>query len=111
MPPVITPSAIRVQPYSHNFKRDVPASPIQPAQLERNYDYFLAKLRDLGPVFADRAALHNAGAKFVTENITELQQIGFLAAAVPSELGGSELDHSDLCNLVRILAQYCPSTA
>ncbi|MEM6432155.1 MAG: acyl-CoA dehydrogenase family protein [Deinococcota bacterium] len=86
-------------------------SPIQPAQLERNYNYFLAKLRDLSPVFADRAALHDSETKLVAENVAELQQVGFLAAAIPTELGGSGLDYSDLCHLVKMLAQYCPSTA
>ena len=40
-----------------------------------------------------------------------LRKLVFFAAAIPSELGGGGLSHSEMCEVLRVLAHYCPSTA
>lgn len=66
---------------------------------------------ELGPAFADRAAAHDAEGTFVAENYAALQERKVFSAGVPSELGGGWAGHAELCELLRQLARYCPSTA
>lgn len=70
-----------------------------------------AVLRELGPVFADRAAVHDRAETFVAENFEELKWHGFFTAAVPRELGGRGAGHGEMCDALRELAHYCGSTA
>ena len=70
-----------------------------------------AVARELGPRFAARAAAHDAADRFVAENYRDLRERRVLAAGVPSELGGGGASHAELCDMVRVLAQYCGSTA
>src|SRR5215813_330585 len=67
--------------------------------------------RELGPRFAARAAANDAADRFVAENYNDLRERRVLAAGVPSELGGGGASHAELCAMVRVLAQYCGSTA
>jgi acyl-CoA dehydrogenase len=67
--------------------------------------------RELGPRFAARAAAHDAADRFVAENYRDLRERRVLAAGVPSELGGGGASHAELCAMIRVLAQYCGSTA
>jgi alkylation response protein AidB-like acyl-CoA dehydrogenase len=66
---------------------------------------------ELGKRFAARAAGHDDNDTFVEQNYAELKQAGFLAAAVPAELGGGGATHPELCDMLRTLARYCSSTA
>jgi len=70
-----------------------------------------AVARELGPRFAARAAAHDAADRFVADNYRDLRERRILAAGVPSELGGGGASHAELCAMVRVLAQYCGSTA
>ncbi len=72
---------------------------------------YLNVLHELGPVLAERAALHDAQGSFVAESYAELKEAGFFAAAAPAELGGGGLSHSEMCEVLRVLAYHCPSTA
>ena len=48
---------------------------------------------------------------FVLENYALLKKHRLFAALVPCELGGENLPHAQMCDMLRILAQYCGSTA
>lgn len=78
---------------------------------ESKLESFLSIVRDKGPVFADCAAVHDVEGSFVAGSYAELKEAGFFAAAVPAELGGGGLSHSEMCEVLRVLAHYCPSTA
>ncbi len=67
--------------------------------------------RELGPRFAARAAAHDAADSFVADNYRELRERRMFSAGVPAELGGGGASHSELCAMLRVLAQYCGSTA
>jgi alkylation response protein AidB-like acyl-CoA dehydrogenase len=68
-------------------------------------------LATLTPAFAERAAQIDDSDEFVAENYRELKASGLLAAGVPKELGGEGLELAELCDLLRTMAQACPSTA
>ena len=68
-------------------------------------------VHELGPQFADRAPGHDGDDSFVAENFAELKQHRFFSAMVPNELGGSSVSHGEMCQILRELATYCPSTA
>jgi alkylation response protein AidB-like acyl-CoA dehydrogenase len=68
-------------------------------------------IQRLGERFASRAAEHDENDRFVHANWEELKQEKLFSAMVPEELGGAGLPHSEMCNLIREMAQYCPSTA
>lgn len=70
-----------------------------------------ATLAALTPAFAGRAAQLDESDEFVAENYRELRASGLLAAGVPKELGGEGLELAELCDLLRTMAQACPSTA
>src|SRR4029077_4110562 len=61
--------------------------------------------------FAERAPQHDATDTFVAENFAELKERGVLAAAVPIELDGGGAPYPQLCDMLRVLARYCGSTA
>src|SRR5262245_44838457 len=68
-------------------------------------------VHELGPRFRERAVAHDREGRFVAENYRELREHKVFSAAVPAELGGSGVGHRALCELLRDLARYCPSTA
>jgi alkylation response protein AidB-like acyl-CoA dehydrogenase len=68
-------------------------------------------MHELGPQFAGRAPKHDATDTFVAENFAELKARGVFAAGVPSELGGGGASYPALCDMLRVLAHYCGSTA
>ena len=81
--------------------------PTQKSKLE----HYLKVIHDLGPVFVNHAIVHDIEGEFVAENYADLKKADLFAAAVPSELGGGGLNHSEMCEVLRVLAHYCPSTA
>ena len=68
-------------------------------------------MHELGPPFAERAMQCDAGDAYVAENFSELKARGVLAAGVPTELGGGGASYPELCEMLRVLARYCGSTA
>src|SRR6185295_6682396 len=68
-------------------------------------------MHELGPRFAQRAPDHDAADTFVAGNFAELKAHGVLAAAVPAALGGGDASYPQLCDMLRVLARYCGSTA
>jgi alkylation response protein AidB-like acyl-CoA dehydrogenase len=70
-----------------------------------------AIVRELTPVFASRAAAHDAEDSFVAENFRDLAANHLLSAGIPLELGGGGLSHAELCGMLRALGRACGSTA
>jgi alkylation response protein AidB-like acyl-CoA dehydrogenase len=68
-------------------------------------------MHEIGPTFAARAADYDVADAFVAENYAELKTRRVFAAGVPSELGGGGASYAELCEMLRILARYCSSTA
>jgi len=68
-------------------------------------------MHELGPEFAARAARCDNEDLFVAENYVALKKQGVLTAGIPAELGGGGAAFSELCEMLRILAHYCGSTA
>ena len=65
----------------------------------------------LGPGFAERSAEHDADGSFVDRNYSELKEWEVFSAGVPADLGGGGASHTELCELLRQVARFCPSTA
>ncbi len=61
--------------------------------------------------FADRAPSTIARTRFFTEDFEELRQAGYLAIAVPAELGGRGLSLADAVREQRRLGSFAPATA
>ena len=74
-------------------------------------EHWLDRIHELGGEFEQRAADHDRDDSFVTENYAALKRHGFFGAAVPEGLGGGGVTHSEMCEVLRTLAQYCSSTA
>jgi alkylation response protein AidB-like acyl-CoA dehydrogenase len=61
--------------------------------------------------FRDRAGALDRENRYFTEDLADLQSVGYLAAAVPTELGGWGLDLAQLAASQRRLARFAPATA
>ncbi len=66
---------------------------------------------ELAPEFASMAAGHDAADSFVADNFQRLRDAGLLEISVPTELGGGGATIADLCDMLRIIARACGSTA
>lgn len=66
---------------------------------------------DLAPTLAKRAAHFDEGDRFVADNYVLLKDAGLVGAGVPLELGGGGAEVAELCEMLRILARSCGSTA
>ena len=67
--------------------------------------------RDLGEVFATRAAEHDREGRFVADNYADLKDHRLFSAGIPVELAGGGATHAEVCDIVRELGRYCGSTA
>jgi alkylation response protein AidB-like acyl-CoA dehydrogenase len=61
--------------------------------------------------FRSRAAELDRDNAYFHDDLSELRELGYLAAAVPTELGGWGLDLEELAASQRRLARYAPGTA
>jgi alkylation response protein AidB-like acyl-CoA dehydrogenase len=61
--------------------------------------------------FRARAGVHDRDNTYFADDLEELRELGYLAAAVPEELGGGGLDLATLAASQRRLAQFAPATA
>lgn len=66
---------------------------------------------DIGKDFAARASAHDMEGSFVFANYEQLKEYKYFSAAIPKELGGGGLSHLEMCEIIRIIAHYCSSTA
>lgn len=71
----------------------------------------IAVAHDLVPALADRARQVDEADLFVAENYALLKKAGLVSAGVPLELGGGGAEIADLCEMLRIMAHACGSTA
>ena len=67
--------------------------------------------RELGPLFARRAAEAADEDRFVADNFATLKASGLVEAGVPAGLGGGGADVDELAAMLRTLAYHCGSTA
>jgi alkylation response protein AidB-like acyl-CoA dehydrogenase len=72
---------------------------------------WLELTHELGRDFETRAAGHDEDESFVAENYLALKEHHFFSALVPREFGGGGVPHSEMCEILRTLGQYCSSTA
>ena len=70
-----------------------------------------ALVQIIGPRFAEGAAERDQSDVFVAEHYDVLKQHKVFSALVPADLGGGGVRHSAMCEFLRQLAHYCPSTA
>jgi acyl-CoA dehydrogenase len=70
-----------------------------------------AILHEIGPQLAEEGRRCDQSNAFVRTNLEMLRDRGFLAAAVPTELGGHGLSRVELAAMLRALARHCGSTA
>ncbi|MFS4455238.1 acyl-CoA dehydrogenase family protein [Maribacter sp. 2304DJ31-5] len=65
----------------------------------------------LGPSFAKNVDQNDAEGRFAHENYALLKSEKFFSALIPTELGGGGVTYNEMCNIIRIMAHYCGSTA
>ena len=70
-----------------------------------------AILDEIGPQLAQEECRCDETREFAAANFKLLRERGFLAVAVPTELGGHGLSRTALAELLRAMARYCPATA
>ena len=68
-------------------------------------------LEEIGPRLAEEDRRCDQTREFAAGNFKLLRERGFLALAVPSELGGHGLSRTALASVLREMARYSPSTA
>lgn len=68
-------------------------------------------IHEIGNDFEKRAIKHDLEGTFVHDNYEQLRSHKFFSAAIPEELGGGGLGHESMCQIIRIIAHYCSSTA
>lgn len=66
---------------------------------------------ELGVKFAERAADHDMAGDFVIENYEDLKRHRLMSAMIPTELGGMGMSHSQVGEMLRVIAHYCGSTS
>lgn len=66
---------------------------------------------DLLPLLRERAGRADAQDSFVAESYLELKQQKLFSMLVPEDLGGGGASYRDTCEVIRILAKGCASTA
>ena len=70
-----------------------------------------AILDEIGPQLAQEERRCDETREFAAANFKLLRERGFLAVAVPTELGGHGLSRTALAELLRAMARYCAATA
>jgi alkylation response protein AidB-like acyl-CoA dehydrogenase len=68
-------------------------------------------LDEIGPQLADEERRCDENNEFAAANFQTLRERGFLALAVPAELGGHGLSRTEIATVFRVLPRYCPATA
>lgn len=85
---------------------------VQPAPAPpTDLDAFVPLARELGSRFAPHAERHDRDGTFVTEAFQILREEGYLALAVPVELGGMGATIGQVASAQAEMARHCPSTA
>jgi alkylation response protein AidB-like acyl-CoA dehydrogenase len=72
---------------------------------------WIAVAEQLAAEFAPRAAEIDREARFPTENIERMKEVGYLSSVIPTELGGGGADLATFAATQKIIAGACASTA
>ena len=70
-----------------------------------------AIIEKLGADFAKRSFENDQTDSFVKENYQELKEYHFLAALIPTELGGGGISFTQMCEILKRIAHFDSSTA
>lgn len=65
----------------------------------------------IGPSLAANAGKHDIEGSFVSDAYALFRTHHVFSLGVPAELGGGGASHAELCELIRELARFCPSSA
>ena len=68
-------------------------------------------IKEYGIKFEQNAEKADTENNFVLENLKSLKREGVHKMLVPKALGGSGISYSELCDFIKKLATFCPSTA
>ncbi|NNE78439.1 MAG: acyl-CoA/acyl-ACP dehydrogenase [Pricia sp.] len=68
-------------------------------------------IEHLGPQLSTNGRRHDNEESFVAENYELIKQHGLLSAMMPNELGGYGIAYREMCEILKKIAHYCPSTA
>ncbi len=74
-------------------------------------DEMVGRVRELGPVFAERAVRYDREASFPTENFADLREAGLLGLCVPAEHAGLGASYADYARVSAEIGRYCGATA
>ena len=74
-------------------------------------DEMVARVRELGPAFTERAVRYDRDAVFPWENFADLKEAGLLALCVPREYGGQGATYADYARVSAEIGRYCGATA
>lgn len=74
-------------------------------------DEMVARVRELGPAFTERAVRYDLEASFPWENFADLKEAGLLALCVPREYGGLGATYADYARVSAEIGRYCGATA
>jgi alkylation response protein AidB-like acyl-CoA dehydrogenase len=74
-------------------------------------DEMVARVRELGPAFTERAVRYDRDAVFPWENFADLEDAGLLALCVPREYGGVGASYADYARVSAEIGRYCGATA
>jgi alkylation response protein AidB-like acyl-CoA dehydrogenase len=83
---------------------------LPPVDAERRAE-LVARVRELGPTFAERAPEYDRDAAFPTANWADLREAGFLALCIPEEHGGLGADFATYARVSEELGRWDGSTA
>lgn len=68
-------------------------------------------LNEVGPQIEEQGLTYDAENRFAEESFRLLKERGVYKVLIPSELGGGGVKYSEVCQFLKDLAGYCPSTA
>lgn len=68
-------------------------------------------IMDIGTQLSENGKRHDHEDSFVADNYQLIREIGLLTAMIPAELGGAGTSYTEMCDILKLVAHYCPSTA
>ena len=68
------------------------------------------RVRDLGPVFTERAVRYDREASFPFENFADFRSTGLLGVTIPQQYGGLGASYADYVRVSEEVGRYCGAT-
>lgn len=72
---------------------------------------WIAFIESQAAFLTENSSKHDREFSFAESNYSLLAEKGFLKAMIPKSLGGHGLSHGEMCDCIRKIAHFCPSTA